>query len=97
MATIGFGSRRICTWRSVTWKRPTLAPAGRYPESPRTLWSPPEQNASGPSPVNTITPTDVSSRARSSASETSISVSGRNALRTSGRSIVIFAIPSAIS
>jgi hypothetical protein len=39
----------------------------------------------------------VSSRARSSASEISISVSGRNALRTSGRSIVIFAMPSASS
>jgi hypothetical protein len=47
--------------------------------------------------VSTITPTAVSSRARSSAFEISISVSGRKALRTSGRSIVIFAIPSAIS
>ena len=37
----------------------------------------------------------VSSRARSSASDSSISVSGRNALRTSGRSIVIFAMPVA--
>ena len=41
-----------------------------------------------------ITPTVVSSRAFSSASETSISVSGRNALCTSGRLIVIFAMPS---
>ena len=41
-----------------------------------------------------ITPTVVSSRAFSSASETSISVSGRKALRTSGRLIVIFAMPS---
>ena len=65
--------------------------------SPRTRWSPPEQKASGPSPVSTITPTEVSSRARSSASEISISVCGRNALRTSGRSIVILAIPSAVS
>jgi hypothetical protein len=65
--------------------------------SPRTFWSPPEQKASGPSPVSTITPTSVSSRARSSASEISISVSGLNALRTSGRLIVIFAIPSAVS
>ena len=63
--------------------------------SPRTRWSPPEQKASGPSPVSTITPTEVSSRARSSASEISISVWGRNALRTSGLSIVILAIPSA--
>ena len=61
--------------------------------SPRTRWSPPEQNASGPSPVRTITPTLGSSRARSSASEISIIVCGRNALRTSGRSIVIFAMP----
>ena len=37
--------------------------------SPRTRWSPPEQKASGPSPVRTITPTDASSRARSSASD----------------------------
>ena len=26
MATIGLGQRRICTWRSVTWKRP-VAPS----------------------------------------------------------------------
>src|SRR4051812_3682307 len=44
-----------------------------------------------------ITPTDVSSRARSNASESSTTVSGRKALRTSGRSIVIFAMPSATS
>src|SRR3954447_14765939 len=60
-------------------------------------WSPPEQNASGPSPVRTITPTSRSSRAFSRASEISISVCGRKALRTSGRAIVIFAIPSAVS
>src|SRR3954454_11285750 len=59
--------------------------------------SPPEQNASGPSPVRTITPTSRSSRAFSRASEISISVCGRKALRTSGRAIVIFAIPSAVS
>jgi len=41
-----------------------------------------------------ITPTSPSSRAFVSASEMSISVCGRNALRTSGRAIVIFAIPS---
>ena len=35
--------------------------SSRYPESPRTRWSPPEQKASGPSPVSTITPTAVSS------------------------------------
>ena len=62
--------------------------------SPRTRWSPPEQNASGPSPVRTITPTSPSSRASVSASEMSISVCGRKALRTSGRAMVIFAIPS---
>src|SRR3954465_9056146 len=44
-----------------------------------------------------ITPTEVSSRARSNASDNSITVSGRKALRTSGRSIVIFAMPSATS
>ena len=65
--------------------------------SPRTRWSPPEQNASGPSPVRMITPTEVSSRARSNASDSSITVSGRKALRTSGRSIVIFAMLSATS
>src|SRR5579884_538793 len=41
-----------------------------------------------------ITPTDGSSRARSNASDISITVWGRNALRTSGRLIVIFAMPS---
>ena len=40
--------------------------------SPRTRWSPPEQKASGPSPVRMITPTSPSSRARSNASESSI-------------------------
>src|SRR5918997_3157574 len=94
MATTGLGSRRIWTCRSVTWKRPTSAPPATYPVSPRTRWSPPEQNASGPSPVSTITPTDVSSRERASASEISTIVCGRNALRTSGRAIVIFAMPS---
>jgi hypothetical protein len=44
-----------------------------------------------------ITPTLVSSRARLNASASSITVSGRNAFRTSGRLIVIFAMPSAIS
>ena len=62
--------------------------------SPRTRWSPPEQNASGPSPVSTITPIEESSRASCSACEISITVRGRNAFRTSGRAIVIFAIPS---
>ena len=81
----------------MTWKRPTLAPPATYPVSPRTRWSPPEQNASGPSPVSTITPTSGSSRATSIAPEISTIVSGRKALRTSGRSMVIFAIPSAVS
>jgi len=49
------------------------------------------------SPVKMITPTSVSSRARSNASDTSTSVCGRNALRTSGRLIVIFAMPSPLS
>src|SRR5258708_14809686 len=56
-------------------------------------WSPPEQNASGPSPVSTITPTDGSSCARLNASDSWNSVCGRNALRTSGRSMVILAMP----
>jgi hypothetical protein len=41
-----------------------------------------------------ITPTPVSSRACSKASESSMMVCGRNALRTSGRAIVSFAMPS---
>jgi hypothetical protein len=61
---------------------------------PRTRWSPPEQNASRPSPVSTTTPTSASSRASANAACISITVSGRNALRTSGRLIVIFAMPS---
>jgi hypothetical protein len=39
----------------------------------------------------------VSSRARSSAAEISMIVCGRNAFRTAGRFIVIFAIPSPLS
>ncbi len=50
-----------------------------------------------PSPVRTIAPTSVSSRASSSAAATSTSVCGRKAFSTSGRSIVILAIPSAFS
>jgi hypothetical protein len=41
-----------------------------------------------------IAPISVSSRASSSACEISTIVCGRNALRTSGRSIVILAMPS---
>ena len=47
-----------------------------------------------PAPVKTITPTWSSSRARLNASDSSNSVCGRNALCTSGRQIVILAIPS---
>jgi hypothetical protein len=65
--------------------------------SPRTRWSPPEQNAIGPWPVRMITPTELSSRARSKAEDSSTTVCGRKALRTSGRSMVIFAIPSPLS
>ena len=51
-----------------------------------------------PSPVRMITPTAGSSRASSSASRHLDRPSaGRNALRTSGRSIVIFAMPSPLS
>ena len=81
----------------MTWKRPSEAPSATYPVSPRTRWSPPEQNALSPSPVRMTTPTSVSSRAASSAAPTSTSVCGRKALWTSGRSIVIFAIPSPFS
>src|SRR3954451_3631820 len=67
MATTGLGQRRIWTWKSVMWNRPTprlaASSSPRYPASPRTLWSPPEQKASGPSPVRMITPTSRSSRA----------------------------------
>ena len=65
--------------------------------SPRTRWSPPEQNASGPSPVRMITPIPGSSRAIARASEISIRVCGRNALRTSGRQIVTLAMPSSLT
>jgi hypothetical protein len=44
-----------------------------------------------------ITPISGSSRASSNASRSSNSVRGRNALRTSGRQIVILAMPSAVS
>ena len=65
--------------------------------SPRTRWSPPEQKASGPSPVKTTTPIRGSSRAASKARESSTRVCGRKAFLTSGRSIVSFAIPSPLS
>jgi len=65
-----------------------------YPSSPRIRWSPPEQNASVPAPVKTTVATSMSSRALVKASRSSASVGGRNALRTSGRLIVIFAIAS---
>ena len=68
-----------------------------YPSSPRTEISPPEQKASSPWPVKIITPTFSSSLAKVNARSNSKSVSGRNALRTWGRLIVIFAIPSAVS
>ncbi len=60
-------------------------------------WSPPEQNAWSPSPVRMITPTAGSSRASVKACGSSNTVSGRKALRTSGRLIVILAMPSAVS
>ena len=58
--------------------------------------SPPEQNASFPAPVKITTPTESSSRASENASCNSNSVCGRNAFLTSGRLIVIFAMPSAV-
>ena len=60
-------------------------------------WSPPEQKACGPSPVRMMTPTSGSSRAWSNASDSWNSVCGRKALRTSGRLMVIFAMPSPLS
>ena len=96
MATIGFGQRRICTCRSVTWKRPVAFSSVWYPLSPRTRWSPPEQNALSPWPVRMMTPTDSSSRATVRAAEISIRVCGRKALCTSGRQIVILAMPSSV-
>jgi len=59
-----------------------------YPSSPRIIWSPPEQKASGPSPHKTMTPTSGLSRARVKASVSSKSVWGRKALRRSGRQMV---------
>src|SRR5215208_4533368 len=70
----GLGQRRLSSCRSLTWKRPIDFPPGvrrgasgssRYPASPRTFWSPPEQKASGPSPVRMMTPVSRSSRASS--------------------------------
>src|SRR6267143_3234597 len=60
-------------------------------------WSPPEQNASVPAPVRMTTPIFGSSRATSNALDISNTVVGRNALRTSGRLIVILAMPSHVS
>ena len=48
-------------------------------------------------PVRMMTPIDASSRATENASYISVTVSGVNALRRSGRLMVIFAIPSAVS
>jgi hypothetical protein len=52
-----------------------------------------EQNAASPAPVSSTQPRLASSRIRANASISSRTVCGRNALRTSGRSIVTFAIP----
>ena len=71
--------------------------SSRYPSSPRTRWSPPEQKASGPSPVSTTTPIAGSSRAMSKARESSNNVVGRKALRTSGRLMVSLAMPPEVS
>ena len=60
-------------------------------------WSPPEQKASVPAPVRMTTPIDGSLRAASNAADISVTVVGRNALRTFGRLIVILAIPSQVS
>jgi len=60
-------------------------------------WSPPEQKASVPAPVRMTTPISGSSRAMSNARIISNTVVGRNALRTSGRLIVILAMPSQVS
>ena len=57
----------------------------------------PSRRPRSPAPVKMIAPTSRSSRARENASRSSASVWGRKALRTSGRLIVILAIPSARS
>ena len=64
---------------------------------PAHLLVPPEQKASGPSPVRMMTPVSWSSRASSIALCISMTVRGRKAFLTSGRFMVIFAIPSAFS
>ena len=101
MATTGLGVRRICICKSRTLSRPTpfleSLSSPRYPSFPRIRISPPEQKASSPAPVKMITPTESSSRAILKASASSKRVWGRNALCTSGRLIVIFAMPSATS
>ena len=74
---------------------PTFALGDVARVAPHALVAP-EQNASSPSPVRMIAPTAGSSRASSSACEISTIVCGRKALRTSGRLIVIFAIPSPV-
>src|SRR5271165_4796248 len=96
IAITGFGVRRIWTCRSSTLSRP-MPRRSLYPSSPRMRWSPPEQNALSPSPVRMMTPISASSRATLNACDSSNSVVGLNAFRTSGRLMVILAIPSAVS
>ena len=92
IATTGFGSDRICFCRSRTFRRGTPS-RPTYPCVPRMRWSPPEQNASFPAPVRMATPVSGSSRTSSKHFCNSNSVCGRKALRTSGRLMVILAIP----
>src|SRR5438876_613273 len=76
MAITGLGRERICRWRSSTFRRGTLS-SPTYPALPRTLWSPPEQNASVPAPVRMATPSSGSSRTSSNAWIISGTVSGK--------------------
>mmetsp|Transcript_71413 Transcript_71413/g.225524 ORF Transcript_71413/g.225524 Transcript_71413/m.225524 type:complete len:200 (-) Transcript_71413:213-812(-) len=47
IATTGLGQRRICTCRSRTLRR-AIPSLPTYPPCPRTVWSPPLQNARSP-------------------------------------------------
>ena len=92
MATTGLGIDRIwrCTSRMLRRGTPSLP---MYPPLPFTDWSPPLQKALSPAPVRMMVYISGSSRQITSASLISLTVSGRKALRFSGRLMVIFAMP----
>ena len=90
IAMTGFGMWRIALCSaSTSMGRSSFA----YPPCPRSFWSPPEQKALSPAPVSTTTPTEGSHRASTKASVSSATVRVRKALRTSGRLMVIHAMP----